>query len=184
MMHTLIDQLELSLTSKQYLLSLYVALTIPDIAGALSSEDGTAKGSKYAAWFEEWVHPQRTETVLAKIRPEYRADFGPTQNPLSGEECYRFRCSLLHRGSTQHDKSPFARIIFIEPGAADAVVTGQVEDALCIDLDLFCREMISAARLWLKATKEDPNYLKNYERFIQRHEGGLAPYIIGVPVIG
>jgi hypothetical protein len=41
-MRTLIDQIESSLGSGAYYLSLFGALAIPDIAGALSSEDGEA----------------------------------------------------------------------------------------------------------------------------------------------
>jgi hypothetical protein len=184
-MHTLIDQIETSLGSGLYFLSLYTALTIPDIAGALSSENGEASGTKYAAWFESWVRPRFFETVLASLPPEHRQHIKPIENPLTGDACYRFRCSLLHQGSSQHPKSPFTRIMFIEPGATTNVLHyGTMNDALCIDLNLFCREMISGARLWLKHAEQDANYIKNYERFARRHDKGLAPYIVGVPVVG
>lgn len=120
-MHTLIDQIEASLGSGLYFLSLYTALTIPDIAGALSSENGAASGAKYAAWFEDWVRPRFFETVLASVRLEHRQYVQPIENPLTGEDCYRFRCSLLHQGSSQHRKSPFSRIMFIEPGSTTDV---------------------------------------------------------------
>jgi hypothetical protein len=184
-MHTLVDQIEASLGSHLYFLSLYTSLTVPDIAGALSSENGEASGAKYAAWFEQWVRPRFFETVLASVPAEHRHYIKPMESPLTGEACYRFRCSLLHQGSSQHPKSPFSRIIFIEPGATTNVVHyGQLNDALCIDLNLFCREMIAGARLWLKQAEQDANYLKNYQQFARRHASGLAPYIGGVPVVG
>ena len=183
-MLTLINQIEASLSSGLYFLSLYTALTIPDIAGALGSENGEASGSKYAAWFEQWVRPRFLETVLASVPPEHRQHI-KMENPLTGEVCYRFRCSLLHQGSSQHPKSQFSRIMFIEPGATTNVIHyGQLNDALCIDLNLFCREVISGARLWLKQAEQEENFIKNYERFARRHTSGLAPYIVGVPVIG
>lgn len=184
-MHTLLDQIEKSLGSGLYFLSLYTALTVPDIAGALSSENGEASGAKYAAWFEQWARPRFFESVLASVPPEHRKHIKPIENPLTGEACYRFRCSLLHQGSSQHPKSQFSRIIFIEPGSTTVVVHGgTMNDALCIDLNLFCREMIAGARLWLKQVEQDPAYIKNYESFARRHADGLAPYIGGVPVIG
>lgn len=184
-MHALVDQLETSLTSGQYFLSLYVALTIPDIAGAMSSENGRATGAKYADWFETWVQPRMMETVLAAVPQEQHQYIRPMDHPLSGEACYQFRCSLLHQSSTQHPGSPYARIIFIEPGATTNVVHyGRLNDALCIDLNLFCREMIEAARIWLDAASQDETYAKNQERFIRRHETGIAPYVAGVPVVG
>ncbi len=168
-----------------YFLSLYTALTIPDIAGALSSDNGEASGAKYASWFEGWVRPRFFETVLASVPPAHRQHIEPIENPLTGDACYRFRCSLLHQGSSQHPKSPFSRIMFIEPGSTTNVVHyGKMNDALCIDLNLFCREMIAGARLWLTQAENDPHYIKNYEQFARRRASGLAPYIVGVPVIG
>jgi hypothetical protein len=184
-MEALINQVEASLGSRLYLLSLYTSLTIPDIAGALSSENGEASGAKYAAWFEQWVRPRFLETVLASRPPEHRAHLKPIENPLTGDACYRFRCSLLHQGSSQHPKSPFSRIMFIEPGAPAPIIHyGQINDALSINLDLFCKEMIAGARLWLSHITQDKNYQVNYERFARRHADGIAPYIKGVPVIG
>jgi len=184
-MHALVDQVETSLGSGLYFLSLYTSLTIPDIAGALSSENGEASRAKYAAWFETWVRPQFLETVLASVPAEHRQHIKNMENPLTGETCYRFRCSLLHQGSSQHPKSTFNRIMFIEPGATTNVVHyGRMNDALCIDLNLFCREMIAGARLWLKQAEQHALYIKNYERFARRHSNGLPPYIVGVPVVG
>lgn len=183
-MHALINQIEASLGSRLYFLSLYTALTVPDIAGALSSENGEASGAKYAAWFEQWVRPRLFETVLESLPPEHRQYVQRIENPLTGDACYRFRCSLLHQGSSHHPKSPFARIMFIEPGATGTVVHyGRMNDALCIDLNLFCREMIRGARLWLDQVGEDANYTRNYANFARRPDGGLPPYIVGVPVV-
>lgn len=184
-MHTLINQIESSLGSGFYFLSLYTSLSIPDIAGALSSADGEASGKKYEAWYEQWVRPRFFENVLASVPPPARQYIQHVENPLTGDACYRFRCSLLHQGSSQHPKSPFSRIIFIEPGSTTNVVHyGRINDALCIDLNLFCREMIAGARLWLQQAEQDPQYIKNYDRFARRHSNGLAPYIVGVPVVG
>ena len=183
-MHALVDQIEASLGSRLYFLSLYTALTVPDIAGALSSDNGEATGPKYARWFEDWVRPRFFETVLASLPPEHRQHIEPMVNPLSGDACYRFRCSLLHQGSSQHPKSPFKRIMFIEPGATNTIFHyGVLDGALCIDLNLFCREMIAGTRIWLMQAEHDANYIKNYESFVRRHPDGLPPYIGGVPVV-
>jgi hypothetical protein len=182
---TLIDQLEKSLASGQYFLSLFTALTLPDIAGALDAEDGMASGARYAAWYEKWARPRFREAVIASLRPDVRQYIGDLQNPLDGDACYRFRCSLLHQGTTQHPKSPFSRIIFIEPGSTTNVVHyGVVNDALCIDLPSFCREVIAGVRLWLDGVEGAELFKTNYGKFVRRHDGGLKPYIVGVPVVG
>lgn len=184
-MRTLISQIENSVGSGAYYLSLFGALAIPDIAGALNSEDGGASGTKYAEWYEQWVRPRFAEVVRASVPEHARPYIKDVESPLTGDACYRFRCSLLHQGSSQHPKSPYSRIIFIEPGTTTTVVHyGQLNDALCIDLNLFCREVTSGARLWLHAAEKTGVYQQNYERFARRHAGGIAPYIGGVPVIG
>lgn len=184
-MRTLVEQVERSLQPGLYYLSLFGSLAIPDIAGALDSDDGQASGERYKAWYEEWARPRFREKVLERIPPEARRYIGELENPLTGDACYRFRCSLLHQGSSQHPKSPFSRIIFIEPGTTSNVVHyGVLNDALCIDLNSFCIEMISGAKLWLEKVEKTERYQANYANFARRHPEGLKPYIAGVPVVG
>jgi len=78
-MRDVLAQLRESLDANLYYLSLFVALSIPDICGAIDSENGEASGKKYAQWFDRYV------------APKYHGF-------LVGEDCYRFRCSLLHQG--------------------------------------------------------------------------------------
>lgn len=184
-MKNLLEQIEGSLTSRYYFLSLMSSLTIPDIAGALDSEDGMASGERYATWYEEYVRPQFARAVLASLPPHIPRNAGiTTPNPLTGESCYQFRCSLLHQGSTQHPKSPFSKIIFIEPGATTNIVHyARLSDALGIDVPTFCKEMVAGAREWLEKVENTERYLHHYERFASRHPDGLSPYIAGVPVI-
>jgi hypothetical protein len=184
-MHALVEQIEASLASRLYFLSLFTSLSVPDIGGALSSENGEASGKKFAAWYEAWVRPRFRENVLARLPLHVRTNVKELENPLDGESCYQFRCSLLHQGSTQHPKSKFQRIIFIEPGATTNVVHyGRMNDALCIDLSSFCTEVLQGARAWLSTHEGDPVVQRNLTRFVQRHPGGLKPYIGGVPVVG
>ena len=184
-MRTLINQIEGSLGSGFYYLSLFGALALPDIAGALESDDGEASGKKYIDWYEKWVRPRFLESPLSMIPEQVRLQFGDQRSPLSGEDCYYFRCSLLHQGSSQHPKGEFTRIIFIEPGSTTNVFHHtQIKDALAIDLSLFCREVTSGAIRWLETVEESPRYKQNYERFARRHAEGLPPYIGGIPIVG
>ena len=184
-MQALIDQIEASLASRLYFLSLFTSLSLPDIAGALSSDNGEASSKKFIAWYEDWVRPRFRENVVSQSPPHIGQYIKELANPFYGESCYRFRCSLLHQGSTQHPKSKFDRIIFIEPGATTNVIHyGQINGALCIDLPGFCSEVLQGARAWLAAHEVHENVQRNLSRFAQRHSGGLAPYIVGVPVIG
>lgn len=184
-MRNLLTQIERSLDARLYYLSLISTLTIPDIAGTLDSSNGRASGDKYVDWFEKYARPRFAENVQDMIPDDMPGDVPEMENPLTGEACYRFRCSLLHQGSTQHPQIPFSRIIFIEPGSTTNVVHyGQLDDALCIDLEQFSQEVIAGARIWLDEVEESETYRKNFDKFARRHPEGLAPYITGVPVVG
>ncbi|HAS8570152.1 TPA: hypothetical protein I7778_20775 [Vibrio vulnificus] len=184
-MELLVQQLENSLDSGNYYLSLFTALTLPDIAGAMDSDNGLATGAKYKAWYDKWARPRFYEMLVGSLPEHVREHMSEMDNPFDGEACYLFRCSLLHQGRTVHPKNKYSRIIFVEPGATTTTFHYNImNDALNIDLVLFCREIIAGVRLWLSEVKDTENYQKNYENFVKRHEGGLSPFIVGVPVVG
>jgi hypothetical protein len=185
-MRILIEQLERSLDSNLYYLSLFTALTLPDIAGALDSDDGVADRPKYVDWYEKWVRPRFADSIRQCLPPEVLAlDPNLPESPITGDACYRFRCSLLHQGSTQHPKSPFDRVIFVEPGATDSVLHNNIMNrVLIIDLRLFCLEVIAGVRSWLNQVESTARFRDNYENFARRHPDGFPGLINGVPVVG
>lgn len=146
------------------------ALVIPDICGALESPNGETSGSIYMAWFDSHVAPIYSH--------------GGRPPMLTGDNCYRFRCSFLHQGRTQHPRGGYNRILFVEPGASTNVFHMNVlGDALNIDVRLFCLEMVAAARNWLSTVSATLPYETNLSAFVRRYPTGLSPYIVGVPVI-
>jgi hypothetical protein len=44
--------------------------------------------------------------------------------------------------------------------------------------------MIAGAIGWLNRVAATPHFTQNYDRFVRRYPNGLAPYIVGIPVIG
>lgn len=149
-----------------YYVALFSALALPDICGALESTDGMATGSRYAAWFDK------------NVAPRYHGF-------LDGETCYRFRCSLLHQASTQHPKSQYSRILFVEPTATSNVFHNNIlNDALNIDVRLFCQDMVESVSAWLTTAQNLPEFVANQAKCVRRYPGGLKPYIVGMPVIG
>lgn len=167
-MDILFKQIRKALDEHLYYLSLCTSLMIPSICGAMSSADGEDTGEKYAQWFDKFVASR------------YSGNF-------TGHDCYRFRCSLLHQGRTQHSKGRYSRIIFLEPGSQSSGLTlhnNVLGDALNIDVHIFCSDIVDGAELWHKQAVSTPEYQANYAKFAARHPDGLKPYIVGVPVIG
>ena len=164
-MDELLRQIEHSITSGSYLLGLYVSLSLPDICGALESDNGKASGAKYKAWFDKWVATKYNKS-------------------LSGEQCYSYRCGVIHQGRSTHDKLGYSRIIFLEPSPNRTFHRNTINDAYNIDIGIFCTDIVNSVREWLETVKEDDNFIKNYKYFMKRHEYGIPPYIVGIPVYG
>ena len=164
-MRDFLTQIKNGLEADLYLLSLFSTLAIPDLCGALSSENGEASSEKYKGWFDKYVAPRYNGF-------------------LSGEDCYFFRCSLLHQGSSQHPSSSYKRVFFVEPSATTNVFHNNIlNDALNIDVKIFCSDIISGAEVWLGENEETELYRINSDKFMRRYPTGLSPYIVGVPVI-
>jgi hypothetical protein len=169
----LISQTRKAIQSELYYVALISALSIPDIAGALEANDRLASKYRYINWYEKWVRPRLTENRNR-------------ENPFSGEVCYIFRCSMVHQGASHRSDSPYRKIIFIEPGHPNysihyCLVGG---DALLIQIDQFIEEVLRGCELWLEAVKDTEPFVTNYGHFAKRHPQGVAPYVIGVPVVG
>lgn len=164
-MENLLSQVEVSVNSETYLLGLFVALALPDICGALESSNGRASGNRYKAWFKKWVSPKY-------------------DGLLTGEQCYAYRCGVLHQGRGMHEKLGYSRIIFIEPNDRVTMHRNILNDALNIDLKIFCHDITQSVREWLETIQQNQNFQKNYLHFMKRYEDGIPPYIGGIPVIG
>jgi len=152
-----------------YYLALFGSLTLPDICGAISSSDGLAKSWKYRDWFDKYV------SYKYKVNGEIW---------LTGHDCYYFRCSLLHQGSTQKIDSRYKRIIIFEPNNRQILVhNSRFKDAYAIDVSIFCEDMIQGAITWLEEKENTELFKNNYNKFMRRHPNGIEGYITGVPVI-
>ena len=166
----LLEQIEQGLDQNLYYLSFFAALSLPDICGAADSDNGEASGAKYKKWFDDYVGSKYKYGQMIF---------------LSGEDCYFFRCGVLHQGTTQHAKSGFSRILFVEPGATTNVLHCNImNDALNIDVRIFCRDIVQAVRVWLAKVEGTPKFEANMAKFIRRHPEGVPPFLSRLPVIG
>jgi len=177
-MNDFLDQVEVAAKEgRLYYLALAGTLAIPDICGALGAANGQATGPRFTAWFDAHVAPLH---------------MAPTSWPppvggkpfLTGADCYLFRCAFLHQARTQHPNGAYSRILFIEPGTSGTRIHMSIaNDALVIDVEMFCGEVVNAARQWLAAQAGTQPFDTNLAASVQRHPTGLASFVGGVPVI-
>ncbi len=166
-MRDILDQIKKALDVDLYYLAFLVVLTLPDMCGALESEDGQGTKERYIKWFDDYVAQKYNYNGL-----------------FNGEHCYYFRCSLLHQGHTFSTKN-YKRIIFIEPGVTtNKIHNSLINDAIVIDLKTFCTDIINGVENWLQKNENNEIFKNNYNKFIKRYPNGLSPYIGGVPIIG
>lgn len=163
-MEFLLKEIEQALDNGLYFVALQSALTLPDICGALQSPNGIAKKHKYIRWYNKYAKESDS-------------------NALSGEDCYYFRCSCVHQGSTQSSDSSYKRILFLIPSNQLVMHNNIINDALNIDIKIFCTNIISSVRKWEQKIKGEPNFIRNYDKLLKVYPNGLPPYIGGMPVI-
>jgi hypothetical protein len=172
------DQTRAALGHNLYFVALSSALSLPDSCGALDDAGGVASGKNYAAWFDKWVAQKYM------VGPS-----GSRKQSLTGMDCYKFRCSLLHQASAQpHSPSQHHQIIFLEPQAWKGVVmhNNMISQGgtsyLNLDIPHFCDDIIVGVDAWYAAVKATPLFVANYAKVIRRHPNGFGP-IQGGPVI-
>lgn len=102
---------------------------------------------------------------------------------MKGDTCYFYRCAVLHQGRAKHKYLGYKRIMFLEPGTGMIIHRCIMNDALQIDISIFATDIINGVKSWLIDMKDNEYFDEHYEHFIKRHENGVAPYIVGIPVI-
>ncbi|MEK6759104.1 MAG: hypothetical protein AABY51_04975 [Deltaproteobacteria bacterium] len=165
-MEEFLNQIEDSYKIGHFYLALFCCLTLPDICGAISSDDGIATGQKYKNWFNTYV------------APNYGGNF-------NGSNCYAFRCAALHQGRSDHRDLGYARIVFLVPTATNESLmhNNVLNDSLNLDVVAFCHDIVGAVRTWMRCEASKPVFQRNMATFLKRHEGGLEPYIVGTDVL-
>lgn len=179
-----------------YRLALAGALTIPDIMAALGSGTGRTSGPLYTTWFDEHAGPRfglagrlrdESDPRVREIM-EYQLSQESYRPPISGRQCWLFRCAVLHQARGRQDATETTRLAFIEPGSTTTsvhlvgVTDGSGHAVLQVDLGEFCQTMVQAAVEWLDANQENPTVQANLAEVMTVYPDG-AGGIAGVPVV-
>jgi hypothetical protein len=172
-MEDLIKQIQRGLEANLYLLALYAALPLPDICGAIESLDGLSTGQKYRDWYNRYVFPKYSY--------------------LTADECYDFRCRVLHQGQTRAKKanSYYSHVAFAEPGLqrpklnfGSSGIQGQSGPGpKSIELVDFINAVLFGVITWQLEKKGSEPFDKNMRLCLRRHEEGIAGLLTGVPYI-
>ncbi len=162
-MDELIAQIRLASANGLYYLALLGALTLPDICGALGSENGRASPSKYKDWVRRNVPEQADEA----------------------EDLYLLRCSLLHQGRAMPSGGHFP-IAFMHPSAGQlhnlSTVSADGDQVGWLSIPVFVGEVTRGAERWLEQVGDTKRVTRNLEKFARLRPDGLPGHVEG-PVI-
>ena len=168
-----------------YVLALLGALCLPDIAGAMGSDDGRAAKDKYIGWYDKWVEPLPAEDVR-RLFEDLDNPNVPTDLPhfVSGADCWAFRCVMLHQGRTDHDDLSYDRIMFLETGTRDnGIHFADVGGPLLINLATFCGHILEGTRRWHLAMAGTESYERNRAASLRRYPEAFGRLRFGAPII-
>lgn len=158
----LIHEIRAALKAGAYTLALQGTLACIDICAALSSADGRTTGSHFRTWFD--AHLSRSYGQLSAI------------------DAYKLRCGLLHQGRASTDQ--YEAIVFTLPdGRGNVFHNNIINNALNLDLMTFCADVLDAASAWWESARHEEPVASNARHLVRVRAAGLAPYIVGVPVL-
>lgn len=155
-----------------FYLALVGTLTLIDMCAALESQDGTTSRPKFEAW--------------------YSANLSVHYPWLASADCYGLRCGLVHQGISKTDArghtSQWHRALFVLPGAMVmkncASKSHSGETAYITGLQEFCADVVDRVKKWLAANQANPTIQANLSKLMHLYPQGLAPHIVGAPLLG
>lgn len=164
-MEVILKDVERALSARLYYLAIMMSLTIPDVCAALETNDGKTSPNRYTRWCKDYL--------VSKYSLMTTSDF------------WRLRCAVLHQGRSGNKYSRYTRVIFQIQENRSTLHHNLVFDALILDSETFCRDMLASARAWHDAKKGDANVMRNLPQLMQFRPDGLKGYdlIKGLPAI-
>jgi hypothetical protein len=176
------SEIEKALDAGLPYLAIVATLSIPDICARLELDpDRNIEGKKkhYVAWCQANFLQGGSDYMF-----------------FTGDDLYRIRCGVLHQAKpTGHRETRYKHILFIvrQPGGklyhlnlqqAKLDLRPGWPENLAVDLDTatFCHDMISAARRWYEAKRNDPNVRANLPNVVRFRPEGYPPFRF-VPLI-
>lgn len=163
-MHAILDEIEQCVASSNFYAAITLALTVPDVGGALGAPDGRSDGARYQAWYD------------SNLSARYPW--------LTAKDFYSLRCGVVHQGQFRNSKLQFSRVLFTLPEVCGAIFHNNVlNDALNLDAGMFCDDVVASGRLWLSENENNAIVQTNLARSVKFYPQGLAPYMVGMPLI-
>jgi hypothetical protein len=89
------------------------------------------------------------------------------------------------RGASGKPHRNYDRIVFVLPGAINSTMHLCISRRiLLMDLEMFYRDITGAVHAWLATVQGTEPFEAHRDRLVRLHPQGIAPDIVGIPLIG
>jgi hypothetical protein len=162
--------------SKNFHAALTIALILPDICASIENP-GTGKSKdRYESWFRKWAEP--------KFRPSFGGD-ETKPSFITAANCYQIRCSLLHSGTAEIEKSKItdlARFEFFDDttGAhlihcVNVTLNGEnIGGFLQLKASIFAEAIFDSVDEWDIETNKDISIIEQKSKLLQIRTRGFS----------
>lgn len=132
----MIDAVSQAIEYQNWYAALFICLSLPDICSSMDEKfsQSTQKG-RYSAWFDRYI------PVTFKIAP----------TNFTGEDCYYFRCQLLHKGVGHQEYPRGVDVVFVAPPDEQHMISlhmNRIGNTQQMRVDLFCHGILEAVCKW------------------------------------
>src|SRR4030042_1718115 len=164
-MEDYIGQLKATHRCGLYYFALLGTLSLIDFCAALNSPSGETNGPLFKEWFKKYL-------------PQYSSTSSGSATSFSADECYKFRCRMMHQFRAEIDA----------PSMDSSVKSGKLAFAIdgnrihmCnfggvyyLDIERFMEEVISGVERWTNDVRNVPHVQENLNRIVkvQNHDPG------------
>lgn len=131
-MKTKIAEVRNALEKRLYYCALALLLTLPDICAKVEYPNSYTYGKNYTLWFD--THAKKYFTVIPITIPPRESE---EYTWLTGEECWKLRCAVLHAGNFKLNcKNSNLKKLFIHISENNENRTHSWRNERCADIDL------------------------------------------------
>src|SRR6266851_3854531 len=133
--YALTDEIKNCLSHELWYAALVLALTLPDVCAVLESANGQTSDDRYKAWFDTWLKGKYLD--------------------VSADDIYSLRCGVAHQGTFHYRGKQYRRIFFTLRPDGKLFHELVLNDALDLDLDMFCNGVIRRVEEWFALKQTD-----------------------------
>lgn len=144
--------------------ALFMALTMPDICGAIAYPNLKYSGERYRRWFADNLEVVYTRNVGDEV-----VVF------MAASDCWALRCSLLHAGSldisAEKSREILSKFVFTTKNF-HRIYTG---DVLTLNVEQFCSEVCTAVDGWYKSCRTQEQVVSSISNIISIQDEMFSP---------